>query len=196
VVRRICVFAGSQSGARPEYALVAAALGRELVRRGLALVYGGSRVGMMGVVAEAVLGAGGEAIGVIPRGLFRREVAHTGLTTLHEVGSMHERKALMADLADGVIALPGGFGTFDELFESITWAQIGLHTKPIGLLDCAGYFAPLMALIEHAITEGFVSPAYAGLVLRETDAATLLDRFATYAPPTRPWGWQESPPER
>src|SRR5260370_39829315 len=148
-MRRICVFAGSNVGVRPEYSEAARALGRELVKRGLGLVYGGASVGLMGVLENTVLAEGGEVIGVMPRGLFRREVPHMGLTEMHEVNSMHERKALMADLADGFIALPGGFGTFDELFEITTWAQIGLHSKPIGVLDVAGSFAPLIALIVH-----------------------------------------------
>src|SRR5262245_2275061 len=158
-VRRICVFAGSSPGARPEYIFAAQALGRELARRGLVLVYGGASRGLMGIVADAALAERGEVIGVIPRGLFQREVAHHGLTTLHEVGNMHERKALMADLADGFIALPGGYGTFDELFEILTWAQLGIHTKPIGLLDVRQYFSALVALIERAAQEGFVPPA-------------------------------------
>lgn len=182
-MRRICVFAGSSVGARDEYAKAARTLGRELAARGLALVYGGSSKGLMGVVADAALAGGGEVIGVLPRGLFQREVAHAELTELREVGSMHERKALMSDLADGFIALPGGYGTFDELFEIVTWSQIGLHAKPIGLLDAAGYFAPLLALVEHAAREGFIPPSHATLLLRAETPAALLDAFATYRPP-------------
>jgi uncharacterized protein (TIGR00730 family) len=193
---RVCVFTGSNYGKRPEYRRQAQELGEELVRRGLGLVYGGGSIGLMGVVADTVLANGGEAIGVIPRGLFKREVTHRGLTQLHEVGSMHERKALMADLADGFIALPGGLGTFDELFEIITWAQLGLHTKPIGLLDETGYFDPLLALIRHASEEGFVMPAYINIVMRETTPAALLDRFATYTPVVSPNKFVEPPPER
>jgi uncharacterized protein (TIGR00730 family) len=178
VMRRICVFAGSSPGAREEYAAAARALGRELACRGLGLVYGGSSRGLMGVVADAALEAGAEVIGVLPRGLFAREVAHTGLTELREVGSMHERKALMSDLADGFIALPGGYGTFDELFEIVTWAQIGLHAKPIGLLDVAGYFAPLLALVAHATTEGFIPSRSAPLLLCANTPAALLDALA------------------
>lgn len=192
-MRRICVFAGSNSGARPEYSEAARRLGRELAARGLGLVYGGSSVGLMHVVADAVLAEGGEVIGVLPRGLFRREVAHTGLTELREVGSMHERKALMADLSDGFIALPGGYGTFDELFEITTWAQIGIHSKPVGLLDVANYFAPLMAMVQHAAAEGFVPQQQAHLLLREEDPATLLDRFAAYTPPASAWKWADLP---
>ena len=195
-MRRICVFSGSNLGSRPEYKRAAQALGQEMVARGLGLVYGGASVGLMGVIADSVLADGGEVIGVIPRGLFRREIAHGGLTQLHEVNSMHERKAMMADLADGFIALPGGYGTFDELFEIITWEQIGLHTKPIGLLDVVGYFAPLLALIEHASTEGFIPALHTKLVMREESPAVLLDRFAVYQPDITKNIWSELPPER
>jgi uncharacterized protein (TIGR00730 family) len=195
-MRRICVFSGSNPGARPEYQQAARALAQEMVSRGLGLVYGGASVGLMGVMADTILAEGGEAIGVLPRGLFRREIPHKGLAELHEVASMHERKALMADLADGFIALPGGFGTFDELFEIITWAQIGLHNKPIGLLDVAGYFAPLLALVVHASTEGFIPAAHQAFLMHEEDPASLLDRFAAYTPPVRVSKWTELPPER
>ncbi len=194
-MQRICVFAGSNYGNRPEYRQAAQALGQELAARGLGLVYGGAGVGLMGVIADTVLARGGEVIGVIPRGLFKREIAHSGLTQLHEVGSMHERKALMADLADGFIALPGGFGTFDELFEITTWAQLGLHNKPIGLLDVAGYFTPLLALITHASTEGFIPPRHTGIILHESTPSALLDRFASYAPLTGVDKWTDTPPE-
>jgi uncharacterized protein (TIGR00730 family) len=195
-MQRICVFTGSNYGNRPEYRRSAGALGEELARRGLGLVYGGASVGLMGVIADAVLAHGGEAIGVIPRSLFKREVAHGGLTQLHEVGSMHERKALMADLADGFIALPGGLGTFDELFEIITWAQLGLHSKPIGLLDETGFFTPLLALIRYASEEGFIMPAHTSIVMREATPAVLLDRFAAYTPVAYANKWVEPPPER
>jgi uncharacterized protein (TIGR00730 family) len=181
-MQRICVFTGSKLGIREEYQQIAHQLGRELVARGLGLVYGGASVGLMGVVADAVLAQGGEAIGVIPRNLFKNEVAHPHLSKLYEVGSMHERKAKMADLADGFIALPGGFGTFDELFEIITWAQIGIHTKPVGLLDVRGYFAPLQTLIAHAVQEGFISAFHARLLLYDDNAARLLDAFAIHQP--------------
>ncbi len=194
-MQRICVFAGSNYGNRPEYRQAAQALGQELAARGLGLVYGGAGVGLMGVIADTVLARGGEVIGVIPRGLFKREIAHSGLTQLHEVGSMHERKALMADLADGFIALPGGFGTFDELFEITTWAQLGLHSKPVGLLDVAGYFTPLLALITHASTEGFIPPRHTGIILHESTPSALLDRFASYAPLTGVDKWTDTPPE-
>ena len=195
-MKRICVFSGSNVGNRPAYRQAAQALGQEMAARGLGLVYGGASVGLMGVMADTILAGGGEAIGVIPHGLFRREVAHPGLTALHEVKSMHERKALMADLADGFIALPGGYGTFDELFEIITWAQLGLHSKPVGLLDAAGYFGPLLALIAHASTEGFIPATHAHIVLREESPVRLLDRFATYQPTFDRNKWTELPPER
>jgi uncharacterized protein (TIGR00730 family) len=194
-VEHICVFAGSSQGIRAEYGEAARALGRELAARKLTLVYGGSSVGLMGALADSVLSAGGAAIGVLPRGLFKREVAHPGLTELREVGSMHERKALMADLAGGFIALPGGFGTFDELFEIITWAQIGLHRKPIGLLDAHGYFGPLLALVRHATREGFIPDGQLDLLLHETDPARLLERMG-HAPAFLPSPWAEPLPER
>jgi uncharacterized protein (TIGR00730 family) len=195
-MQRICVFTGSKLGKREEYQQVAQRLGRELVGRGLGLVYGGASVGLMGVLADTVLAQGGEVIGVIPRNLFKNEVAHPHLSELYEVGSMHERKAKMADLADGFIALPGGYGTFDELFEIITWAQIGIHTKPVGLLDVAGYFAPLQALIAHAVEENFVSAYHARLLFHDNNPARLLDTFATYQPIAYQEKWTDPPPAR
>src|SRR5258708_23796147 len=189
----ICVFSCSNLGVRPEYQQAARALAEEMVARGLGLVYGGASVGLMGVLANTVLAEGGEVIGVIPRGLFRREVPHMGLTEMHEVNSMHERKALMADLADGFIALPGGFGTFDELFEITTWAQIGLHNKPIGLLNVAHYFDPLLDLVEHAANEGFIPFAHTKLLLNENNAAALLDRFMAFVPQASQDKWMERP---
>ncbi len=153
---RLCVFCGSRVGGRPEYVAAARALGEELCKRRIGLVYGGASVGIMGVIANAVLAGEGEAIGVIPHGVFDREVAHTGLTELHVVPSMHARKALMADKCDAFLALPGGLGTFDELFEMLTWKQIGLNDKPIGLLDVAGYFSDTVRMIQRAKTEGFL----------------------------------------
>jgi len=195
-MRRICVFAGSNVGARQEYQQAARTLGQELVARRLGLVYGGASVGLMGIIANTVLTGGGEVIGVIPRGLFRREIAHPHLTQLREVSSMHERKALMADLADGFITLPGGFGTFDELFEITTWAQLGMHMKPIGLLNAADYFTPLLALVAHASAEGFILPFHLALLLCEDNAAALLDAFASYVPLANQSKWLELPPER
>ena len=195
-LQRICVFAGSNPGVRPEYAQAAQELGTELAARNIGLVYGGASVGLMGKLADAALAGGGEVIGVIPQGLFQREIAHVNLTQLHEVKSMHERKALMSDLADGFIALPGGYGTFDELFEITTWAQIGLHSKPIGLLNVADFFAPLLSLIEHAGREGFI-PAYnRHLMMRSDNPVHLLELLATYVPPGQPFAWTDLPPER
>ncbi len=178
-MERICVFAGSRPGNRIEYSEVARALGQELAARGVTLVYGGGGVGLMGVVADATLDSGGGVIGVMPRGLFAAEVAHRQLTELHEVGTMHERKRMMYDLADAFIALPGGLGTFDELVEIITWAQIGIHHKPIVLINVAAYFDPLLAAIEHAIAEGFVEAKYRTLVTIATDPAAALERLMT-----------------
>lgn len=195
-MQRICVFAGSNPGVRPEYAQAARTLGEELAARKLGLVYGGASVGLMGILADAALAAGGEVIGVIPRGLFRREIAHSNLTQLHEVQSMHERKALMADLADGFIALPGGFGTFDELFEITTWAQIGLHSKPIGLLNVAGYFLPLLTLVAHASSEGFIPLSHVGLLMHSDNPMNLLDLLATHPAIEPSSKWTDVPPER
>lgn len=185
---RICVFTGSSEGRRPEYRAAATDLGRTLVASGFGLVYGGARVGLMGVLADAVLAAGGEAIGVIPEALVEREVAHNGLTALRVVRSMHERKALMADLSDGFIAMPGGWGTLEELFEVLTWGQLGLHRKPCGLLNVTGYFDPLLAFLEHAFEEQFVRREYVQWLLVSESPQTLLDRFATFdVPHVRKW---------
>lgn len=182
-VQRICVFTGSQAGNRPAYAEQARRLGRLLGQRGIGLVYGGGSVGLMGVIADAALEAGAEVIGVIPEVLMIREVTHTGLTELRIVDTMHERKALMAELSDAFIAMPGGFGTLDELFEAITWAQLGLHRKPVGLLNVEGYYDPLLALIEHAIAEGFILPEYAQLLTVDSDPEELLEQLLRYEPP-------------
>ena len=191
-MQRICVYAGSNPGLRPEYKQAAQELGRELVTHNLGLVYGGGQVGLMGAVADAVLAADGEVIGVMPKALFPKEVAHPGII-LHEVESMHERKALMTDLADGFIALPGGFGTYDELFESITWAQLAIHNKPVGLLNVQGYFDPLLALIKHTVHEGFIPLHYRDLVLHKEHPRELLEAFAAYVPPKRQSKWTEIP---
>jgi uncharacterized protein (TIGR00730 family) len=182
VMERICVFCGSNPGKGPEYTEMARALGNEIATRRLGLVYGGASVGLMGALADAALAAGGEVIGVLPRGLFLQEIPHSGLTRLYEVDSMHQRKALMAELADAFVALPGGYGTFDELFEILTWAQIGLHSKPIGLLGVNSFFAPLLALATHAAEEGFLRPEHLSLLLREETPAALLDRLQVYIP--------------
>ena len=180
---RLCVFCGSSSGRSPAYAAAARAVGELFARRRIGLVYGGGNVGLMGIVADAARAAGGEVIGVIPRPLVDRELAHAGLTELHVVGSMHERKQRMHDLADGFVALPGGFGTLDELFEALTWAILGVHQKPCGLLDVDGFWAPLLRLVEQQVAEEFVQPRYAGLLLHASSAEELLDRFAAYQPP-------------
>jgi hypothetical protein len=183
------VFCGSSAGVRPEYTEAAAAVGRLLAERGIGLVYGGGKVGLMGVLADAVLAAGGEAVGVIPHALEAREVGHTGLTELHVVDTMHQRKALMADLADGFVALPGGFGTYEEFFEVLTWSQLGIHPKPCGVLNTAGFYDALLALADHAVAEGFVRAEHRQLVLVETDPAVLLDRMAAFAPPPTVGKW-------
>lgn len=185
-MRRVCVFCGSSAGRRPAYAGAARALGVELVRRGAGLVYGGASVGLMGVLADAVLERGGEAIGVIPRALVERELAHPGLTALHVVETMHERKALMSELADGFIALPGGMGTLDELAEAITWGQLGIHAKPCGLLDVRGYFGPLLAFADHAVAEGFLRPEHRAAVSVATDPGELLELMGRTRWPERP----------
>lgn len=182
-MRSIGVFCGSSTGKRPGYVAAAKAMGRELAARGLTLVYGGGNVGLMGQLADAALEAGGQVVGVIPRIMVGRELAHRGLTRLELVGSMHERKSRMVELADGFVALPGGFGTFDELFEVMTWTQLGIHDKPIGVLDVDGYFDAFAALCARAIDEHFVRAQFADFVVRETSAASLLDRLATHKPP-------------
>ncbi len=180
---RICVFTGSRSGAGDEFASAARELGALLAARGHTLVFGGAQVGLMGVLADAVLAHGGQAIGVIPGHLTAREIAHAGLTELRVVDSMHERKMVMSELSDGVVALPGGFGTLDELFEALTWAQLGLHRKPCGLLNVAGYFDALLAFLDHTVERQFLAPEYRGMLLAESDGAVLLDRMEAYAPP-------------
>jgi len=179
-LRRVCVFCGSKHGARPEYAEAARAMGAALVEGGIDLVYGGGRVGLMGVVADAVLAAGGEVIGVIPDHMAVREIAHYGLTDLRIVPTMHERKALMYELSDGFAALPGGLGTLEELFEITTWSQLGLHAKPTGLLDVEGFYGPLVAFLDRLVTEGFVSERHRRLLRVAADPATLLARLAAF----------------
>jgi uncharacterized protein (TIGR00730 family) len=188
-LNRVCVFCGSAVGARPEYADAATALAGELARRGLGLVYGGGSVGLMGVLADAALAAGAEVIGVIPRGLATRELAHPGLTELRVVASMHERKATMASLSTGFVALPGGLGTLEETLEVLTWSQLGIHAKPVALLDVAGYYAGLRQLLAHAVREGFLRPEYAGLVLFADTPAEALDRVARWTPPRMARAW-------
>jgi len=182
-MRRVCLFCGSSTGRLPAYRQAAEALGSLLASRGLALVYGGGGVGLMGAAADAALAAGGQVVGVIPHGLQAREVGHRGLTELRVVGSMHERKAAMAELADGFVALPGGMGTLEELAEVLTWAQLGIHRKPVGLVDVEGYWQPLVAFLDHARDEGFLRPEHRALVLVERDPAALLDRFLAWRSP-------------
>ena len=183
-MKRICVFCGSRPGSRPEYRAAAEFLGTTLAERGIELVYGGGNVGLMGVVADACLAAGGRVVGVIPRALLDWEVGHEGLTRLEVVDSMHTRKARMAELADGFIALPGGLGTFEELFEILTWAQLGFHAKPVGLLDTAGYYLPLLQMIERGVAEGFMKAENRGLLLAEDNLFALLRAMGLYHPPT------------
>ena len=182
-MKSVCVFTGSSLGARPEYRTAAVALGQALAERGLGLIYGGARVGLMGAVADAALEAGGTVIGVIPQALMAKEIAHSGLTELRVVASMHERKAMMADLADAFVALPGGWGTLEEFFEVLTWAQLGLHHKPCGLLDVGGYFDGLLRFAEHAAAEGFVRREHREMMLVAESPVALLDRLARYQPP-------------
>jgi uncharacterized protein (TIGR00730 family) len=180
---RICIYCGSNPGRDEAYVEAARELGRLLADRGIGVVYGGASVGMMGAVADAALDAGGEVIGVIPDALMEREVAHDGLTDLRVVGSMHERKREMVELADGFVALPGGLGTLEEIFEVLTWAQLGFHEDPCGLLDVASYYTNLVAHLDGATEAGFVREHHREMILVESDPATLLDRFADYEPP-------------
>jgi uncharacterized protein (TIGR00730 family) len=180
----ICVFCGSNSGRNPVYADATIALARELLRREIGVVYGGGNVGLMGLLADTMLAAGGRVTGVIPQGLLAREVGHRGLTELLVVDSMHERKAAMAARSDAFIALPGGFGTFEEFCEIVTWTQLGLHQKPAGLLDVQGYYTGLIGQFDHAVAEGFLKPENRAIVLRAETAATLLDELAAWQPQT------------
>lgn len=185
-MRRVCVFLGSALGTDSKYEQAAKDLGGEIATRGLGLVYGGASVGLMGAVADACLAAGGEVVGVMPQALVDREVAHTGLTKLHVVKSMHERKALMAELSDGFIALPGGLGTLEELFEVLTWAQLGYHRKPCGALDVGGYFKLLQAFLDHSVQQGFIRSQHRGILMSATTPAQLLDLFRDWQPAYAP----------
>ncbi len=192
-MKRSCVFCGSSSGTRPVYRSAAQALGRSLAEQGLELVYGGGNVGLMGTVADACLAAGGQVIGVIPQALMGKEVAgrhleHRQLTRLEVVDSMHTRKARMAELADGFIALPGGFGTFEEFCEVLTWGQLGFHVKPMGLLNVAGYYDTLLALFDHAVQEGFLRQQNRDMALADADPSRLLEAMAAFTPePVSKW---------
>jgi uncharacterized protein (TIGR00730 family) len=187
-MKRICVYCGSSPGRLPAYREAADRLGRVLAERRIGLVYGGASVGVMGAVADAVLEEGGEAIGVIPRSLATKEVAHHGLDELIVVDSMHQRKAKMAELSDGFVALPGGWGTIEEIFEMLTWAQLGFHEKPCGLLNVAAYFDPLFTFLERAIEQRFVKEDHRPMMMMDSNPAALLDRFSDYrAPRVRKW---------
>ena len=182
-MKRICVFCGSSAGGDAAYLAAARAMGATLARRKLGLVYGGARIGLMGAMADSVLAGGGDVVGVIPRALAQKEVAHTGLTDLRIVESMHERKAMMMRLAAGFVAMPGGFGTLDEVCEALTWAQLGLHGKPCGLLNVRGYFDRLLTFLDHATGERFLQPEHRAMLLVSPDPDELLDRFEAYTPP-------------
>lgn len=198
LMQSICVFCGSSFGNQPAYRELAQVTGEVIARRGLRLVYGGGQVGLMGVVADAALAAGGTVIGVIPASLVEREVQHTGLTNLHVTGTMHERKALMADLSDGFLALPGGFGTLDELCEILTWGQLGIHAKPVALLGTLGFWQPLLAAFDHTAEAGFLSPAHRATVLTndidltagagEAVRSLLTEMSGWESPRTSKWG--------
>jgi hypothetical protein len=192
MIRRLCVFCGSSAGREPRYRRLAESLARALAERGIGIVYGGASVGLMGALADAARAAGGEVIGVIPQALIEREIGHRGLTELRIVESMHERKALMAELADGFVALPGGIGTLEELFEVWTWAQLGLHAKPCALLDTDGFFGPLVAFLDHLVDAGFVREAHRDMLLTAHSPEELLTAFAAYRPP-RVAKWVEAP---
>lgn len=179
----VCVFCGSREGNDPAYVAAAKATGRAIARRGWKLVYGGGHVGMMGALADAALAEGGEVIGVMPRALLTREIAHPDITRLHLVTSMHRRKALMSSLSDGFLTLPGGYGTLEEFFETLTWAQLGLHTKPCALLDVVGFWQPMLAMVDNQIAAGFVPADHRRLILTGDDPETLLDRMAAYIAP-------------
>lgn len=180
--KRLCVFTGSSPGLLPDYRQAAQAFGETLVSRGYGLVYGGGRVGLMGAVADAVIAAGGNAVGVIPKALMGKEVAHEGLEQLEVVHSMHERKHRMAELADAFVAMPGGMGTLEELSEVLTWAQLGIHSKPCGVLNVRGYFDPLLAYLDHGVEHRFVRPEHRAIVLVATSPAELIDRLEGYEP--------------
>jgi uncharacterized protein (TIGR00730 family) len=182
-IKRLCVFCGSNSGASPAYEAAARAMGQALARRGITLVYGGGNIGLMGAIGDAVMAAGGEAIGIIPEALMRKEHGHRGITELRVVKSMHERKAMMADLVDGFIAMPGGYGTLEEYCEVLTWTQLGFHRKPCGLLNVAGFYDPLLAFFDRATEQQFVRMEHRPLVLAETDPDTLIERMSAWEPP-------------
>ncbi|MCA1323103.1 TIGR00730 family Rossman fold protein [Herbaspirillum sp. alder98] len=181
-MKSICVYCGSSPGASPAYAEAARQLAREMVKNNIALVYGGGNVGLMGIIATEIMQLGGEATGVIPKALLDKELGHHGLTRLHIVKDMHERKAMMAELADGFVAMPGGMGTLEELFEVLTWAQLGFHYKPISLYNVEGFYDNLIAFVDHLVSQRFVSNDQSGLMMHESDPAQLIERFKTFSP--------------
>ncbi|MFQ5964097.1 MAG: TIGR00730 family Rossman fold protein [Candidatus Scalinduaceae bacterium] len=183
MIKRLCVYCGSNTGNRPEYTQAARELASAMVNKNIGLVYGGASVGMMGEIADAVLKEGGEVIGIIPKGLFVKEVAHTGVSELREVNTMHERKEMMAELSDGFIALPGGLGTIEEFFEIWTWSQLGMHQKPFGLLNACQYYDKLIDFINHAVSEKFIKEKYRSMVFVEEQPDVLLQKFETYKAP-------------
>jgi len=188
-MQSLCVFCGSSSRALESYFEAARRTGAEIARRGLRLVYGGASVGLMGALADAALEAGGIVVGVIPRALVQKEVAHPRLTEQHVVESMHDRKALMSQLADAFLALPGGLGTLDELFETLTWAQLGFHHKPVALLNTGGYFDQLLAFLDRAVQDGFLHPAHREMIFSGSDPAALLDAMRSHVPPSAGKWW-------
>jgi uncharacterized protein (TIGR00730 family) len=189
----ICVFCGSTSGANPSYEDAACAMAHALVRANIHLVYGGGKVGLMGILADAVLSVGGRVTGVMPRALFEREIAHQGVNDLRVVETMHERKLLMASLSDAFVALPGGVGTLEEIFEQWTWSQLGIHAKPCGFLNVAGYFDPMVAMIEHMVAQGFLQRSFAEMLTIESSPDELLAGFRVYRPPARKWSAPSGP---
>ena len=187
-MKRICVYCGSSDGKRPEYKEAARALGHAMLEKGIGLVYGGAQIGIMGEIANTVVNGGGEVIGIMPRSLADREIYHTGLTELKIVNSMHERKAMMADFSDGFIALPGGLGTIEEIFEVLTWAQLGFHHKPCALFNALGYYNHLSAFLDHTRVEGFVNGASRSMIITEDNPGRLLEQFEAYqAPQVNKW---------
>lgn len=185
-MRRVCVFCGSAAGARPDYAQAAEALGRAIAARGLGLVFGGGAVGLMGIVSRAVIAAGGEVTGIIPHGLMVREAGNRELTDLRVVASMHERKAMMAELSDGFLVLPGGYGTLEEVIEALTWLQLGIHGKGVVFVDTLGYWQKLMAMLDHMVTEGLLKPEFRAMAMIAPDPEAALDKLAAFAPPPMP----------
>ena len=186
-MKAVCVFCGSNIGRNPAYVEAANSVGTALARSGLKLVYGGGKVGLMGAVADAVIAAGGRADGVMPRALVEREIAHAGLAELHVVETMHQRKMMMSDLADAFVALPGGAGTLEEFFEQWTWALLGIHRKPCGLLNVADYFGPLITMMQNIVAEGFIAERYVEMLVIESEIEPMLKRFANYKPPPQKW---------